>query len=382
MNSSIKFYYVISCYMTKYSCKLCAFYTHNKYNYAKHMDTIKHQLAVEVRTSKKKKTNIVTTENTPIKTKEEQKIQSDNSHENHLNPVGSIPESVNSSVILKSDDTENVKQEDQKSEQFTCGLCGLVMINNHNIRRHLTRCGGQQVKTIRQESEINRLRTELEFYKLNLEQEKARSKELKDTLEYERIKEKSHLSASNYLSINYNNAPPLLKLENFSMFEEDEVELLELLLDAESNDEFYAFVGRALVKTYKTDDPRQQQVWNSDDERLTYFIRKSFEWTIDKKGIKTGDLIIEPALSYFSNILKKFLNSDIPRGRHMTTDQILADNKRRTLATKILIDVENGLVRQKVLKYMAPHLYLDKGVKCISSNDINKLMFTEEEIYS
>lgn len=360
----------------KYTCDACSFGTNNKYNFAKHNETVKHKYLVRINN-----------------------VQ--NNEQNH---------------VVQEVKTNNEIVTDEPYNKYMCPYCKFVMTNNRNMSRHLSRCDvkkKQEMKLeiereVRRDIDLDKARIqcnkmelqrdkiqmeyecykkitekEKEFYELNAERDKERNAELKETIEYERVKEKSsNLSTSNYLMVNYNQAAPLLLLDNFSIFEEGDVELLELLLDAESNDEFYAFVGKALIKTYKTDDPKDQQLWNSDDDRLTYFIRRNFEWTIDKKGIKTGDLIVEPALKHFSNILKKFLNSDIPRGKHVSTDHVLADHKRRTLATKILIDVENGSIRHKVLKYIAPYLYLDKKIKCISPNEKNKLTFTEDEIYN
>lgn len=384
----------------KYSCVPCMYNTNNKFNYTRHMTSIKHRELMG-----------------PVNNQEPQTyVVSHDLRQNPLNDQPFIPKNIVEVIpvqeIIKQNNEiiiENIEAE----TRYVCKFCGRVMVNNHNVNRHLSRCKTkkeqdkekeieQKIKIeMQHKMEIDKVvmqrdkiqmeyecykkitEKEKEFYELNAERDKERNAELRETIEYERVKEKSsNLSTSNYLMVNYNQAAPLLLLDNFSIFEEGDVELLELLLDAESNDEFYAFVGKALIKTYKTDDPKDQQLWNSDDDRLTYFIRRNFEWTIDKKGIKTGDLIVEPALKHFSNILKKFLNSDIPRGKHVSTDHVLADHKRRTLATKILIDVENGSIRHKVLKYIAPYLYLDKKIKCISPNEKNKLTFTEDEIYN
>lgn len=257
--------------------------------------------------------------------------------------------------------SNNTKQEDSiiLSELNKCMFCHKFCTTSSGLSKHQKKCLKHREMTLK----IENLEKEL-LNRENIIKDKERTVcELIKTLEYERVKEKAHLSASNYLSVTYNSAPNLPILSDFSIFEEDNNELLDMLITAYQEDNLVEFIGNAIVSYYKTENPNNQSLWNSDTERLTYFIRKNFNWSIDKKGIKTGNLIVHPALSYFNEKLKEYVISDV--SRNLSVDQVLADHKRRRICHKIMLDIEHGTLLTQILKFMAPRLFLDKKLKYI-----------------
>lgn len=285
-----------------------------------------------------------------------------------------------------------------KNNQRVCEYCQSVYSNQSSLTRHLHTCAKKQEKKRTDIEEIKKLKNENEKLQTDLHYISVMLKSANETLEYERVREKGHLSASNYLTVTYNNVPALGFFDEYSIFEpqnilkitnpdlkqietvpeddiftedfdlinlknENQIELLDMLLTAQKNNGFSDLIGRCLVAYYKKKDPSEQQIWNSDDERLTYFIRKNLRWAIDKQGVKTGNLIIEPVLEYLTDIIRKFITSDPPTGKNVSCSEILRDNQRRARALEILEEVKSGQTLQSILKYMAPHLYLDKHIK-------------------
>lgn len=83
------------------------------------------------------------------------------------------------------------------------------------------------------------------------------------------------------------------------------------------------YLGDFIVKHYKKDNPELQAMWNSDTERLNYFIRELYniknnqielkdtnenqkidiQWIVDRKGLKMTRGYSEHKCSHLQNIL-------------------------------------------------------------------------------
>ena len=70
------------------------------------------------------------------------------------------------------------------------------------------------------------------------------------------------------------------------------------------------------IKNYKKKNAKDQSLWNSDTTRLTYFVRdpdtKENVWKVDKKGIRTTELIITPFLEYIVEKLEIYIDGTMP----------------------------------------------------------------------
>lgn len=331
----------------------------------------------------------------------------------HKNKQSEADRTKKDQIKIEKLKTIQIEEEKKDAQQFEetriCMYCKKICTSSSGLTKHLKVCSeksNMQIKIINLEKElqtkIETLEKEMQTKITSLEKdvnvcnniiqmkdyllgEKDKSLEDKErivcelikTLEYERIKEKSHLSASNYLSMTYNSAPNMKLLSDFAIFknrkrinssesmEGTDEDLLEIIINAYQNDHLVEFIGGALVSYYKTENPQDQCIWNSDTERLTYFIRRNFNWKIDKKGIKTETLIIAPALSHFYDILQKVVTSEIPRRQNVNI--VLRDNEQRQVCYDIMLSIENGSLSGKILKFMAPYLFLDKKLKYIEA---------------
>lgn len=72
------------------------------------------------------------------------------------------------------------------------------------------------------------------------------------------------------------------------------------------------FIGDALISFYKTKNPKDQSIWNSDSARLNYIIRDVNEnggnrWVVDKHAKKVKELLIKPLLEKIHDTLNVFV---------------------------------------------------------------------------
>lgn len=368
----------------RYNCTLCNYSTTSKFNFNKHELTQKHVVKVQI--IKKSTVNQIKAERIIAEKELAKRILAEK--------IATEKLAVEDVVVEKI----ATKDFALKNNQKICEYCKSVYSNQSSLARHLYTCVKKQEKKRIYDEEIKQLKHENKRLQEDLDCKRDMVQTLKETLEYERVREKGQLSASNYLTVTYNNVPALGFFNEYSIFDplnilkitnsefkqietvpdddiftedfdptnlknENQIELLDMLLTAQKNNQFSDLIGRCLVAYYKKKDPSEQQIWNSDDERLTYFIRKNLRWAIDKQGVKTGNLIIEPVLEYLTDIIRKFITSDPPSGKKSSCSEILRDNQRRAHALEILEEVKSGQTLQSILKYMAPHLYLDKHIK-------------------
>lgn len=255
-----------------------------------------------------------------------------------------------------------------------CMHCQKICQSSSSLSKHQKTCSERNIMIAKIESlekEI-RYRDNMIHDRDKMIDEKERSlREALKTLEYERVKEKDHLSASSYLNSTYNTASNLDTLTDFSMFNDENNDPIDILISAQRNNNLDEYIGNALVSHYKTPNPRDQKLWNCDVQGLTYFIRKKLSWTIDKKGVKTGALIVAPILYHFNEILKEIVTMDV-LPQKTSVNEILVDNERRKLCSQIMEDIETGTLLNKVLKYIAPYMYLDKQIKYIKASPVLK----------
>lgn len=326
----------------KFECKACTYYTNNKFCYDKHVKSYKHS-------SKQAEYN-------RIKKEKEDREQ------------------------REREEREERAKKDIKNV-FMCIRCNSSFTTSQSLSRHSVTCAQRNSFV----DKIQELENIIQTKDKHMQTMENTIKMLQETINYERTQEKSQMSASNYLSVTYHASPVLSQLRDMSIFlnnetdneidyasddesdneEDNEIRNKNLLLDNlisfHRENKLVNFIGKALVLQYKTNDPHDQSVWNSDTDRLTYFIKKKLKWSIDKKGIKTGNLIVEPGLKYFHEILQEFVTSN--PSRKLSTRESIQDNERRQTCYKIMQDIEKGTLLNQVLKYIAPHLYLDKQLK-------------------
>lgn len=129
------------------------------------------------------------------------------------------------------------------------------------------------------------------------------------------------------------------------------------------------YVTDIIVEIYKKEDPKDQAVWNSDSARLNFIIREFIEntdiakWQKDKKGVKVTKVIIDPIIDELKNVLEKeIVNSSkimAEKGGFIREEELRRVNR----SSKIIKDIDEGVLQNAILKKMAGHFYLNKGTE-------------------
>ncbi len=199
------------------------------------------------------------------------------------------------------------------------------------------------------------------------------------------------MNTMSYLLLNYNNAPPLTQLSDYSIMSKNIDCLMNDLIYYYKKNKLDKHIGDFIVQQYKKKEPELQSIWSSDVDRLNYFIRelindskpqknqsiksdrliksdsiidndnKKFQWVIDKKGIKMTEYIIDPLLNYINKISTAYLhqkNREINENFNVRTDTKLLEDIQ--IVASINCDIKNNTLSKNINKYIAPHFYLDK----------------------
>jgi hypothetical protein len=179
------------------------------------------------------------------------------------------------------------------------------------------------------------------------------------------------MSALKFILTNYKNAPLLEPIKNDRLLEYtgDTVTNMNDLI----NNLFYnykhklldRYIGDIIIKIYKKDDPNEQSIWSSDIQRFNYIIRqligKKTNWYTDKKGIAVVDTIINPLLQYIKKILQEYVQDNKLNDKqinNLSKSLIETILNNMMTANLIIVDIDNKILEDNILKYITPYFYL------------------------
>ena len=276
----------------------------------------------------------------------------------------------------------------------------------------------EKLKSIENEKNmvINQLKETRDQYENQLRETKNQLKETKDQYEdrlgdakyhYETLKYENEfhkrlinsaggliqktMNTMSYLLLNYNNAPCLTHLSDYSIISKNIDYLVNDLIHYHKKNKLDKHIGDFIVQQYKKKNPELQSIWSSDVDRLNYFIRElindtnqtepkiravtdknkiiknnkdtdiKFQWIVDKKGIKVTEYIIDPLLNYIGNINTNYLqqkNKEINEKFNIQNDMKILEDLQ--VVASISCDIKNKTLSQNINKYIAPHFYLEK----------------------
>ena len=309
----------------KFTCNFCNYSTDTKFCYEKHLNTKKHKEKVII---------------TP-------------------NDSCTIP----NPFLNKSPKNE-----------YLCQYCNCKYTSVSNLARHKISCSEKRNLIDEFTNKITELTIKLdEQHKLLDKNEeiiailKSENAHLKLTVNNAGSIIKTSVSTMSYVIKNYKEAPVLESINDYSAirYDQDNVEFVDNLIYETNHNKLHIYIGDFIIKTYKKGNPEQQSIWNSDTSRLTYLIREiiannKVDWRIDKKGIKTTKYIIDPILEYIDAQIRDYIeNFDVDYTNDLARE---AERKMMKLksATDILKNIEDKVLGDEILKYIAPHFYLDK----------------------
>ena len=171
---------------------------------------------------------------------------------------------------------------------------------------------------------------------------------------------KTSVNALTYVTEKFTNAPPLTAMPRLAIKRHaKEKDLATVLTGCYEDDTHIEYLGNMLVKYYKKKDQDNQSLWNVDCSRLNYIVRtvvgKKESWIADKKGIQLRSFVIEPLLENIKEELSDYMKN--PKSHN-------ADN---FLTLKFCIDltkdINDNIVCEELVKFMAPHFQLDRTSK-------------------
>jgi hypothetical protein len=330
-----------------YECKTCNYATYDKFNYNKHLITKKHK----------------------------QKVNQDANH------TICIP-------ISYSNHTEIVEDK--------CQFCEKTFANSSSLARHRKICNikndliksyeerlEKQATIIKNKDELIKVKEESYIKEIKVKEEsyikeikakddyidllRSENRNLRTLLNNAGSVIKTSVSTLSYIVTNYTEAPALEPIRELPKlhYEMTDMEFVDRLILEYRHQTLTPYIGDLILKSYKKDDPRQQSIWNSDTSRLTYIIREimhnqNLDWRVDKKGLKTSKYIVEPVLDYIDECITKYLKKSKAANRSDSTNQAIKIMNNFADAGKILQMIEDKILEDDILKYLAPHLYVVK----------------------
>jgi hypothetical protein len=136
-------------------------------------------------------------------------------------------------------------------------------------------------------------------------------------------------------------------------------DLIEEIFHQYRNGDAVKYIGDAIVILCKKDKDEDQFIWNSDKVRLTYIIKRALydgesRWHIDKEGIDTKKMIVEPILKELRVIIVKYKDRKCVGGEE---DDIGRQLRIEKTSLEMINEIDSGLLHKKILKYMAPEFY-------------------------
>ena len=325
--------------MMKFNCDICKYSTDVKFAYQKHMNSKRHGHKVT------------------------------NSTKNTSNESYSVPNKIINRTSKKD---------------YKCLFCNGIYATASNLARHEKACSKRNNLQTQYLTEIEKKDLEIKHLKELHSKDAEMINQLKD--ENTTVKNdisylktlinnagaviKTSVSALAYVTKNYTDAPKLQKLEDYTYLEyndnNDEFDLVSTVISHHQSGLLCQYLSDIIINVYKTDDPSEQSIWNSDSVRLTYLIRdiinKKTDWTVDKKGIKTSKYIIKPLLDYIRELLNKYSYEN--RLEQFCHEPYMKFKKRTddmNAVAEIIATIKNNILSEQILKYIAPHFYLTKN---------------------
>ena len=311
------------------------------------------------------------------KTKDRCNIYRHNKTKKHLKNICTTNTSKNSSNLSETSSTKSHRESTVSPPQFTqkishlCKYCNSTFSRADSLIRHKRICSDKF-------DEIYKLKQKLSQYEKDVTYQTKETDHYKEEANYYKkmLMEagglvKKSVSALTYSIQNFDNAPHIktIDMHDIKTFENSDKEIVENILSSYKHKTLNKYLGEIILKLYKKEDPLDQSIWNTDDNRLTYLIKKllsnkSSNWIIDKKGIKTSEYLIDPLLEHIKELIisyhKKIVIPDI--SKNSIELEIMLENSKKI--REIINDIDDGIVAKDVLKYISSHLrFNDKGLK-------------------
>lgn len=313
-----------------------------------------------------------------------------------------VTDHANSKQIQKQFKLHSAQQQKIIKKEINCEFCEKLFSSPSNLTRHKKTCPKKiKIETYtlseieKRDQEIIRLKEQYQREKEQYQRDLELREKMHQQMHQQRQEEIVHLkslinnaggviktsvSALSYVVKNYDKAPALKQIKDFSYLEcadsdsnddcGDENDLSQTIIKCHGNKTIVDYLGNIIVQAYKKDDPSKQSIWNSDATRLTYMIRelidKKPDWLVDKKGVKTTKFIIDPLLEYIRQLMADFIEENrLENFLHESDWRMRRRMDDLNVAGEICYNIKNKILSEQLLKHIAPHFYLNKNDQLI-----------------
>ena len=357
---------------TEYRCEACEFATKNKTNFSRHCNLPKHF----------KKVNI------------EANILNERPNVTPPHPTQKKVQKVNDVINLEINDV--IRQEFINKDHI-CEHCHNSFTRSSSLTRHKKICLENKIKNEEYEKKIlkkdldaklNEKNLEIKLFEKGLEA-KLNESELKlkyeqelhkkDIEKFEMCKKEMEyykgiinmaggmvqktVSALTFIVNTYDGAP-VIKQITFNDVREstkiDDEKMISKIFYHYNRNKLNQYIGDIIVEIYKKKDPSEQSIWSTDTSRLTYLLKKilhddNSKWMVDKKGVDTIDCLITPIFDRVREMAIDYQENNC-FGDNLDPVKVLLIND---IFSRLMIDIDNKKIHNDILKYIAPHFYLN-----------------------
>ena len=259
--------------------------------------------------------------------------------------------------------------DDNEAVEYSCTVCNKTFTHASSFSRHNNnnRCMQQN-----KDSEINILKNLVINYENITHQLLDYVRDNKTNIHNQTY----NISIKNCIQQNYPDAPALEGLPDYEriLYNNHDIndpnsniadDFIDTLTYEYSNNCLNKYLGDFIITCYKKENPSEQSMWTSDTSRLTYIIKELLAnnnsiWNHDYKGIKTKEYIITPLLKYIRSYIDEYWVKQLDNYKDMNLDRINKIHNTYQVLYKIKKEIENDVIGYEIVKYMAPHFYMDK----------------------
>ena len=174
-----------------------------------------------------------------------------------------------------------------------------------------------------------------------------------------------------FLIKHFTQTPILEEIKDFSIIKNadgnEEYSVAEIVIFHFNHNTLHKFLGQIIVSVYKKDDPREQSIWSTDVERMSYLIRDIIKnddiagWITDKKGVRVREKAIMPMLRFIRKELRNYIKNC---NKKKVTRSILANMQLANNLIALIGDTSKKGVSElahKINKFISNYFYLDKN---------------------
>ena len=336
--------------MDNYKCDKCNYITKRQDNYNRHIKSNKHLKNVTRLTNNESinKNNLLLRPKTPQNAPKRPKTSK-----------------MRPKIFEEPLELGQLNCVNQVKQKIVCEYCDMEFCRTSNLMKHKKICTNLKTKNMEEsyKSEIEILNTKVDKYKSESYHYKEEINYYKQMLREAGGLVKKSVSSLTYAMDNYNNAPAIktITIQEIDSFDNSEKKIVEDILSSYKHKTLGKYLGDFILKLYKKDDPKDQSIWNTDDNRLTYLIKEllnneSSNWIVDKKGIKTQTYLIEPLLAHIKSLLVSYqTNFNIPDiGKNSIELEMMLENSKKII--ELTNDIDDGFVSKDILKHISSYL--------------------------